>query len=146
MGSYNCIAGCQDCDTSTGCCNDDWDQGLASGPNNCTTAYYSTGTTPASSTTGTPAATGSSLLSIFQGLAGLTGSIATAVSGPTTQASLSSTPTTAQPYPVTVNGKIVGYSSVPSAASTSAVAGVSGTDLVLFGLLALVVYWLATKK
>lgn len=141
MASVNCYAGCQDCDPSTGCCYDSVDQGLSTTPD-CSGG--TTGTTPASGAT-VGAATSTGLLSIFSGLAGLAGSISSAVSGPTTQASLSSVATTAQPYPVTVNGKIVGYSSVPTAASTST-AGVSATDLLLFGGLAFAVWWLASKR
>lgn len=95
----------------------------------------------------TPVSGPSSLDSIFGDLTSLGTSITQdvlAANSPTTLPSLSPTPTAAQPYPVTSNGTVVGYSAVPVAGSgTVASAGISATDLFLLALVAAAVYFIA---
>jgi hypothetical protein len=95
--------------------------------------------TPAPSSGGS---SGSSWLGLFSGLGNLAGSISNAikVSGSPSYGSIAATASAATPYPVTVNGQVVGYSSTPQVPTTSAGAlsltGSSGMIVLIIAVIA----------
>lgn len=99
-------------------------------------------------TVDTPPASGSTLDSVFNGITGILGSVLPTIVAPATNPGLSPTPTTSQPYPVTENGAIVGYSSVPTGAGGSPVpaanpGSISFGMILLLGIAAFAIYKLA---